>query len=70
MQRADREIHESSPNAVMGDVRWANGEGLAGALGVAKLLVGIEFQGDGLCRHARKMHGMGESASASRSGCG
>lgn len=30
MQRADREIHESSPNAVMGDVRWANGEGHAG----------------------------------------
>ena len=46
------------------------GEGLACALGVAKLLVGIEFQGDGLCCHARKMHGMGESASATRSECG
>lgn len=31
-------------------------EGLASTLGVAELLVGIEFQGDCLCRHARKIH--------------
>ena len=32
MQRGDREIHESSPNAVMGDVRWADGDRHAGIL--------------------------------------
>lgn len=30
MQRGDLEIHESSPDTVMGDVRWAKGDGHAG----------------------------------------